>query len=219
MSAIATMPRHHARLATTAPSWPPRPAPHRAQRGIAAIEAALILPLLAFIILAGVETYAYLRAAALTSRTGFAVASLLARTPALAEPEDCAAADSLCTLGAVAPALANPLPFTQRGAMGLWVFESFSDDPTTQPGEPATWALPAIHTYSMPTTASLPITFPDLTTAPEARLGDVLIVVRTAYEYTPVLLAPAAWAAIVGSPRIDRVAYARGQPGLIPPEP
>ena len=196
---------------------PRRPSRRQHQRGVAAIEAALILPLLVFMLAAALEVYAYLRTAAVISRTGYTIADLLAEAPALQDTGACHLAESLCTAWPLAQGLAQPTQFAQRGAVRLALYGANPepDGVAAVRGDASAWELPALWQLDASGPEALPPTPIDPADGPPATVGDVLIVVQTSYHYQPLLLTPAAWNAIVGSPRIDRVAYALGRGSLL----
>lgn len=188
------------------------------QRGVAAIEAALILPVLVFMLIAAVEMYAYLRTATVLSRASYTLADLLAEAPNLQYPGDCNLAESLCTLWPLAQTLAHPAEFPRYGALRVAIYGADTgpeNDPGVR-GEPSTWTLPAVWQFqaAAPEGSTLATAHPDH--GPSATVGDVLIVVQTAVDYQPVLVTPGLWSTLAGAPRIERVAYAHGRPSLIP---
>jgi hypothetical protein len=87
----------------------------RARRGVAALEAVIVLPLMFFIIVGGVEMYLYTRVIAVMDRVAFTLANSISiqtslidgaspcTTPAQMSP------DHICTYGTITPTLLMPM--------------------------------------------------------------------------------------------------------------
>ncbi|MFA7439224.1 TadE/TadG family type IV pilus assembly protein [Castellaniella sp.] len=94
----------------------------RAQQGVAAIEAALVLPLMLFFIVGIVELYQYYRADAIMTRAAFSVADGLAMQPELYGAGPCNLTDHVCTYGAIMPELMRPVDYADGGQLRIRLF-------------------------------------------------------------------------------------------------
>lgn len=81
----------------------------RARRGVAALEAVLVLPLMVFIIIGGVEMYMYTRVVAVMDRVAFTLANSISVQTGLTDDGNCTSPDHICTYGVIAPTLLTPL--------------------------------------------------------------------------------------------------------------
>lgn len=198
---------------------PPLP---RQQRGVAAIEAALVLPLMIFMLVAATELYNYLRTATLLSRTAYTVGQMFADAPKLETNTNCKQADVLCTSWTVALAVAQPSQFAEQGALHLAIYEADPGD-TQQPlpkGTATQWLYPS-HTrvFQQQTPSGPALNLGNFDDFPPAAAGEALIVVQAAVQYEPVLLARSHWQALVGASHLTRTAYVSADAGLAKEEP
>src|SRR5690554_1695460 len=109
-----------------------------ADNGIAGIEAALIIPLMVFIIVGTMELYHYFRAAAVLDRAAFTLADGVAMQRELFDGGPCDKSDHICTYGAVAQDLLTPLDFSRNGWVIITAFAATEPASGSNP-PPVTW--------------------------------------------------------------------------------
>lgn len=178
-----------------------------AARGIVAIEAALVLSVLVLLVIAAVETYSYLRAATVISRSAFDLAHAVAQEPTWSDQGSCTQANEVCALTAIGPDLTAPLNFARGGAIAVAVYAADPGPPSNPwpDGEPSSWQLPA--SWQTQWHGNEPATLAVSGTKPPATVGQALVQVDVGFRYVPVLLGTDLWSSIVGSPNLQRRAY------------
>lgn len=181
------------------------PAPHRLrqkriwQRGAAAVEAALVLPVAVFMIFACVEVYQYFRAAALLDRIAFTVANGVAMQRGLASNGQCDQSDDICVYGTMAQDLFQPLDYSKRGGMIISTYAATEPDKN---GDVSWKAQPEWRVTFKGSTSSLPDPISklgDTTVFPPARTGDTLIIAETFYDHEPFAVSSHFWTALAGT--------------------
>lgn len=172
-----------------------RPAGCRfAQRGVAALEAVLVLPLMVFIVIGGVEMYMYTRVAAILDRVAFTVAnSVSIQQNPLADDTNCTTPGHICTYGTLMPQLMAPLDYANHGAI---IISLYATNAPSNGNPPSAWTAITspnhgwTKTYkgvnapapaSRITNSSLPTTLISNNT----QTADTVIVVEIFYEYKP----------------------------------
>lgn len=167
-----------------------------AQRGVAALEAVIVMPLMVFIIIGGVEMYLYTRVAAILDRVAFTLANSISiqQKNLVNDTGTCTAATNhLCVYETLIPLLMTPLDYVDHGAV---IVSVYSTDTPSNGNPPTTWtAISApsngwTKTFqganapaptSRITNASLPTTLISHNT----QTPDTIIVVEVFYEYKP----------------------------------
>ena len=109
----------------------------RSDRGVAAIETALVLPLMIFIIIGTIEVYQYFRAATILDRSAFTLANGISIQRELLDRGRCTEANDICTYGAIAHDLMTPLDFAGRGSVVFSVYAA--TDPSGNRPPPVSW--------------------------------------------------------------------------------
>lgn len=99
---------------------PPSPIPParilRDRRGVAALEFALLLPLLLLILVGFTESYLYVRSVAALERTAFTLADLIARRDLVCDASSTSDPNSLNTyLSGAVPRISQPLDLADHG--------------------------------------------------------------------------------------------------------
>ncbi len=177
-----------------APVPPPKAiAPRRhAQRGVAALEAAIVLPLMVFIILGGVELYLYTRVIAIMDRVAFTLANSISIQTQLIDDGNCTAPDHLCTYGTIMPTLLMPLA-SPNASVIISVYAT--DRPSS--GAPTAWTNISSPNHGWTRTvyqgsaAAAPISRISTTSLPAAiisnnvQTADTVIAVELFYDYKP----------------------------------
>lgn len=100
----------------------------RNDSGIAAIEAALVLPVFIFFIVGAVEIYQFFRAQSIVERAAYEIAQSLSLQKEMFNGSQCSKADNLCVYENVAEQLMHPLDFKQHGRLRLTVLTSSQED-------------------------------------------------------------------------------------------
>lgn len=91
----------------------------RSERGVAAIEAAIVLPVMVFFAMGVVELYQYFRANAIMTRAAFSVADGLSMQQELYDGGPCDLTDHVCTYGALMPDLMRPVAYQEGGRLRI----------------------------------------------------------------------------------------------------
>lgn len=183
----------------------------RSDRGVAALEAALIIPLMVFIIVGSVEMYQYFRAAAIVDRAAFTLADGVAMQRELYQGGSCENSDSICTYGAIAQDLMTPLDFSSNG----WIIISAYATTPPSGGTPPSVTWKGTTEWSeMFSGSGTGESAPDsLLSPPEgfppASIDDTLIVVEVFYEFVPFVLSARYWEILGGQRRLYSRAFYR----------
>lgn len=177
-------------------------------RGMVAIEAALIIPLTLFVIIGSWELYQYFRTASVADRTAFLVANSLAMQKTLYNTSDCTSANTLCTYNRIASDLMTPLDYSHHGSMVISLYQ-VTDTPD---GTPPVWkSTPEWQTHYHGSALSTevvshlhpPAGFP----APSHH--DSLIAVEVSYRYTPFVIGHTFWQSLGGEKLITSTVFYR----------
>lgn len=179
----------------------------RAERGIAAVETAMILPIMIFFIFGTIEIYQYFRVAAILDRAAFSVADGIAMQPKLYDGGPCDATDHLCTYGVIVGDLMRPVDYKTGGHMIIRLFEAEAGSG----GGPATWRSTPVWgkrcagdgSCADTTSSTLP------TGIPAPALKDTLLVVEVFQNYTPFAVSSKFWATLGGSQELSTIAFYR----------
>lgn len=187
-------------------------------RGAAAIEAAIFLPLIVLFVLGAMDLHMRYRAQSITDLAATGVAQSLAMQQAVFDENNCNAANAICVYDTMAPALYQPLNFEEGGRLVLRVLRAVEDPDTnvvnweTGPGWPVDYGNASITAPRLG----------DLSNLPEPRAGDTLILAESLYLYEPITLSAGFWEALTGT----RVMYSRslarprfGSLGVLAPAP
>lgn len=181
----------------------------RSDRGVAAIEAALIIPVMIAIIVATVELYQYFRAVSILDRAAFTLVDGVAMQRELYDAGPCDKSDHICTYGAIAQDLMTPLDFSSNGWIIIGVYAA------TEPsgGAPVSWksAPEWSRRYAGSGTAGTP---PDsqldpASGFPPANVDDTLVVVEVFYDYVPFAMTSGFWETLGGTRRVYVRAFYR----------
>lgn len=185
-----------------------------AQRGAAALETVLIVPVMIFIIIASVELYQYYRAIAILDRAAFTVANGITMQRELKDRSRCSDTDDICAYGAIMRDLTAPLNYDTDGRVIISLYQVVhtSDEqyvwkhlPTWQrsysgagyPGTPESALRP-------------PEGFPPPLSRPHADSSlDSVVVVEVFLEYEPFAISSTFWTALGGRHELTSQAYYR----------
>ncbi|MFT0533921.1 TadE/TadG family type IV pilus assembly protein [Castellaniella hirudinis] len=175
---------------------PPRRLPGlRAEHGAAAIEAALVIPIMIFLMLGMVEMYQYFRMIAVVDRAAFSVANSLAMQKEFTLNQDmaCTNPGDLCTYEKIMPTLMQPLAYRNGGlTVSFYTYDPDHDPANTwQPSWGAN--CPADSHCAKATAAPLPANAP----LPIGR--DQLMMAKTSAEYQPFSLSKNLWSVLNGN--------------------
>lgn len=172
---------------------------HRCQRGIAAVEAAVLMPVMIFLVFGCFEAYQYYRAAALLDRVVFTVANGVSMQRELVEDRDCSKTDDICVYGTIAQDLFKPLDYDGRGGLAVSAYAA------TEPAENGTvtwkdqpeWRKPfkGAAAGALDTASKLS----DKSVFPPANVGDTIIVAEVFYDYEPFVMSSRFWASLAGT--------------------
>lgn len=169
------------------------------QRGAVALETAIVLPLLVFLMLGMVEIYQYFRVIAVVDRSAFTIGNSLAVQTELKElqcQQHSYDPSELCAYARMMPQLMQPLSY-DRGGLQIHYYQS-NEDPVQASWEPQ-WAYQCAAgssfcqseaTVAAPAQAPLPI----------PGRADSLLVVTTQAEYQPFSISSGLWSQLKGDP-------------------
>jgi Flp pilus assembly protein TadG len=190
-----------------------------ADKGSAAVEMAVIIPLFVILMLATVELYMYVRAVSEVEHTAFTIADVLGQQTQIINSS---ATDNPVNLGSIwadAVVLAAPLSLATNGTV---MITSICDATTAPCGKVAAtnsmaagtpqiywraqspWNGSAITASAEQTGSLLPTTWP-------FRNGDSAIVVEVAYTYNPFPMTQALWPHTPGITTIYKRVYVRSR--------
>ncbi|MEC5318908.1 hypothetical protein VSX61_08130 [Brenneria populi subsp. brevivirga] len=176
----------------------------RDSRGVLAVEAALIIPIGVFVIIASWELYQYFRTASVVDRTAFMVANSLSMQRELHDNADCTSANSVCTYNTIASDLMTPLDYSRNGGMVISLYQVSSDENSAPvwTDAPNCWSRTykgSANSHSIVSQLTPSTDFP----APASKnTVDTVIAVEVFYDYTPFIISSAFWQALGGEKRI-----------------
>jgi Flp pilus assembly protein TadG len=191
------------------------------ETGSAAIELAIIIPMMVLMMLGTIELYLYVRAVSEVEHTAFTVADILGQSTQVIDDNTTSNAANLGTIWNDAVLLAAPLNIKSNGS----VIVTAVCDGTTAPcgkvaatnsmvaGTPqmywqrgAPWNNTKVLTTNESTSNLLPSTWP-------FRNGDSAIVVEVAYTYNPFPMTQSLWPHTPGITTIYKRVYVRTRSG------
>jgi hypothetical protein len=176
-----------------------RKAVGRCQRGVAGLEAALILPVMIFLVFGCFELYQYHRAAALMDRVSFTVANGVAMQRELFDKEECTKSDDICVYRTVAQDLFQPLDYAARGGLTISAYAATASGPNNS----VVWKTDYEWRKAFKGTTAHDLDFPsrldDKSTFPPARVGDTIIVAEVFYDFEPFVMSSRFWASLAGT--------------------
>jgi len=185
----------------------------RAQQGVAAIEAALVLPIMVFFIVGIVELYQYYRADAIMTRASFSVADGLAMQPDLHAGGPCNLTDHVCTYGAIMPELMRPVDYAQGGTLQIRLFTT--QEKTTGSGKNITSQTVWKTSPEWGRTCNGAGTCSSFTGAyqgtdmPAPNKDDTILVVEVIQEYEPFMISSRFWQALGGKKTLKSTSFYR----------
>lgn len=170
-------------------------------RGVAAIEIAVLMPLILLMLVGFVELYGYFRASALVTRTAFTLADSLGQQTKVIDNNDASNAASLAAYWNGAVTMATPLELSGSGAVIVTVI----DDPAGT-GKPhlawqrkSPWSPGAVSQLGA---ALVPAGYP-------FKPQDCVVAVEVFYTYRPFASTSAFWRAAPGNLTLYERAYYR----------
>ncbi len=184
----------------------------RHQRGVAGIEAALILPIMVFFIMATVELYQYFRVVSILDRAAFTVAdgiAMQAKTPdRIGGP--CTAPNHICTYGAIMGKLMSPVDYAQGGQLIMRLYVADGSG-----GGAPVWSNEASHGgwsttcngAGTCTDAAASASSPD--SMPPPQPNDTVVVVQARQHYEPFIISSKFWTALGGSVDLSTTVFYR----------
>ena len=177
----------------------------RDDRGIAAIEAAIVLPIMVFFLFGTIETYQYFRAAAILDRAVFSIADGVAMQPKLYEGGPCDETDHLCTYGVIMGDLMQPIDYKDGGYLTIRLFEAQTSGSSVT-WKNSTWAKKCEgSTGACGDIAAAPP--PD--GMPPAQPGDTILVVQGYQTYEPYVISSRFWTGLGGTEVLTATAFYR----------
>jgi len=191
-------------------------------RGSAAVEMAVIIPLFVIFMLATTELYMYVRTVSQVEHTAFTIADVVGQQTQIINST---ATDNPVNLGSIfndAILLAAPLDLAAHGAV---VITSICDATTAPCGKVAATQYSMVAgTPQVYWTATSPWNGSGMTTSPELsgsllpstwpfRNGDSAIVVEVAYTYNPFPMTQSLWPHTPGITTIYKRVYVRSRSG------
>ncbi|MBV6272976.1 pilus assembly protein [Alcaligenaceae bacterium CGII-47] len=187
-------------MITIPPLWPRRH--RRLERGVAAIEAALLMPVAIFLVLGCVETYQYFRAEALINRVAFTVANGVAMQQTLYDRSQCTKSDDICIYNTITNDLFEPLDYAAHGGLIISAFVTTDIVIDEAGNSTVSWqnAPKWFKSYKGSPTANDPASrLTDTDIFPPPKAGDTLIVAEVFYAHEPYIMSSKFWAALGGT--------------------
>lgn len=185
-------------MITTARIAPRR---RRLERGVAAIEAALLMPIAVFLVLSSVETYQYFRAEALLDRVVFTVANGVAMQQKLYDHNQCTKSDDICIYDTITKDLFEPLNYETHGGLIISAFVTTDIEMDADQNSTVSWQAVPKWTKSYKGSASMnepESRITDTNIFPPPKAGDTLIVAEVFYEHEPYIMSSKFWASLGG---------------------
>lgn len=183
----------------------------RQDKGIAGLEAALILPFLVFFIFAVIETYQYFRVAAVLDRAVFSVADGIAMQVKLYDGGSCTTPqpDHVCAYNGIMEELMQPVDYKDQGCLKIWLFvaEKASMDATVTWGQNPAWSK--AYGSNIDACTKSPGVDPPLGGMPTPQKDDTILVVKGIQEYEPFVISSRFWTSLGGVRDLVSVAYYR----------
>jgi hypothetical protein len=192
----------------------------RSDRGSAAIEFVIIVPLMLLVLTGFAETYCYLRAVSVLEHTAFTLADSLGQLPQVIDNNGTGNASNLGSLYSAATLLASPNDLQASGGVIITSICDGSPSACVQPPSSPSLAggTPVIHwqrsapwnggafvskvTSGAPTPSGWPF-----------RVGDSAIVVEVFYKFNPFAMTAAFWPDAPGTQTIYQRVYVRSRTG------
>lgn len=199
----------------------------KCDKGSAAIETAIILPVFIFLVLGTVDVYNNFRAQSIVDHAASSIAQSLALQKNIYIRNDCNQADAICVYQNIAKDIYRPLGFQENGCVRITVVEGKASESNTAP-TPYFWAVGSGWPVRYPSSAlcakfGADGNFNDLPDNEWAIVGDALIVVEAWYQYQPFSLSAGFWKSVgkqnLYSRSTTRPRYGSLVPLAIPPAP
>ncbi|MFM0253501.1 hypothetical protein [Paraburkholderia sediminicola] len=169
-------------------------------RGIAAIEIAVLLPIILIMLLGFVELYGYFRASALVTRTAFTLADSLGQQTQLIDNTDASNAANLGAYWNAAIAMANPIALSSSGAVIVTVIDDAGNGkPHLSWQRKSPWSPGAT---SLLGAGLLPAGYP-------FKSSDCVVAVEVFYTYKPFALTGTLWRTAPGNLTLYEPAFYR----------
>lgn len=167
----------------------------KSSKGVAAIEAAILLPIFVALIVAAIEFYQFFRAQSLLDRVAYDIAYSLSMQRQVHNDGQCTVATNICVYEHIANDLYRPLDFSRHGRIIIAAYTGVQTEGSTatrwQPGNG--WPV-SFGNGSLSSSGTL------LNALPTPRAGETVIVVQTLYQTSPLILTERMWRALRGSP-------------------
>lgn len=170
----------------------------RHQRGVAGIEAALILPIMVFFIMATVELYQYFRVVSILDRATFTVADGISMQAKLYDGGACTAPDHICTYGAIMGKLMAPVDYAQGGRLTLRLYVADGSGGALAWSNALGWSK-TCDSAGACADAAASAAIPDGMPTPQA--NDTIVVVQARQHYEPFVISSKFWTELGG--RVD----------------
>lgn len=178
----------------------------RREDGVAAVEAAFVLPIMIFFIFASIEIYQYFRVTGIMNRSAFSVADAVAMQPKLHENGSCQLTDNLCTYAVVMKDLMQPIDYAKDGHMAIGVYVTETIDNVTNWVNTPVWSKDCTAAGVCSNTAELNVLQAGM---PEPKLGDSVLVVKVFQKYEPFIISKGFWSSLGGTVNLSTLAYTR----------
>lgn len=163
------------------------------RRGVAALEAVIVLPLMVFIIIGGMELYFYTRVISIMDRVAFTLANSISMQPTVSDGGACTSPSQICTYGTIMPTMLTPLDAkdaaaiisvyatnTPQGGRGPTAWTSLS-----APNHGWTRTVFRGASAAAPTSRISAANLPAGIISNNLRTADTMIVVEIFYKYEP----------------------------------
>lgn len=174
------------------------------QRGVAALEFALITPVFLLLLFAMIEAYSYFRTVSIIDRLDYSIGNLVAQKALLVDNATGTDSNDIGIFWEVAPMLAAPLDFVGSGTV---IISEIKDAGSAKPAiswkrTPAAWGQgdPSRLTAAQPLPAGFPF-----------NASDSVVVVEVFYHFSPFNAALTFWPAAPKTITLYRRMYFRAR--------
>lgn len=187
----------------------------RERRGSVALELAIILPLLFFMLLGFFEAYSYMRTVGMAERTAASLANLMARQQArLIDCQNTNDALNLGTYMMAAEKMMSPLALSEMGEVILSAVHNPAVGAGQTPVPKVAWQRHSTYTlddvHSVVGTEGKDAVLPG-GIVPDMGNGDTVLVAEVIFRFTPFAMTSAFWPDHPGVVTISRAAYFRSR--------
>lgn len=179
-------------------------------RGAVGIEAAIVLPIMVFLMFGTIETYQYYRVVAIMDRAAFSIADGIAMQTELHDGPDCTATENICTYGSIARNLMQPLNYDDDGEMVIRLFvASDAGGSATVWSNNEGWSKRCLGTGTCQNISAIAANDQLPQGMPEPLSTDTVLMVQLQQKYEPFVISSIFWQKMGGVRNLTSTVYYR----------